>query len=527
MKHYLEHYRDVTVRLWGSTALEDFGGGSYTYRDVAAEVMRMHGVFQSLGLAPGDRIAICGRNCCSWAMAFLATATYRAVAVPLLYDFTPESIGNLLCHSGSKVLFTDTRTFESLCTDVLNDLTAVFSLEDGNCIWSRGTSPAMLMKDEGFDREDFHFELGGMDDLAVIDYTSGTTGEPKGVMLSNRSLSSNVAYALVNVPVRYGDRSVSMLPLAHMFALSFELLYCFCGGSRICFLGRIPSPTVLGKLLKEVEPYIFVTVPLVLEKMVRSRVMPALEKPLARFVTRIPLLKQAVYRKIRRGFMAALGGKVRNVIIGGAALNPDVEAILRAARIPYTVGYGMTECGPLISFAGRRDFKPGSCGRELGDACRIKVDSTDPSCIPGEVLVKGDNVMLGYYNNPSATDAVFTPDGWLRTGDLGILGKDGSLYLKGRLKCMILTSSGQNVFPEEIEALVNAFPGVEESLVVSRKGRLVALVYASPAVDLSEELCLESVNRRLPSYSRLAGIEMMREPFVHTPKNSIKRILYQ
>ena len=527
MKHYLEHYRDVTVRLWGSTALEDFGGGSYTYRDVAAEIMRMHGDFQSLGLAPGDRIAICGRNSCRWAMAFLATVTYRAVSVPLLYDFTPESIERLLRHSGTGVLFTDNHTFANLHVEGLPELAAVFSLDDGSCLWARDCSQIKYGEMLDFDREDFRFELGTMDELAVIDYTSGTTGEPKGVMLCNRSLSSNVSYALTNVPVRYGDRSISMLPLAHMFSLSFELLYCLCGGSRICFLGRIPSPTVLGKLLKEVEPYIFVTVPLVLEKMVRSRVKPSLDKPVVKFLTKIPLLRRIVYRKIRSGFMAAFGGRVRNVIIGGAALSPDVEHILHSAGIPYVTGYGMTECGPLISFAVRSNFKPGSCGRELGDACRIKVDSPDPSRIPGEVLVKGDNVMMGYYNNPSANDAVFTPDGWLRTGDLGILGKDGSLYLKGRLKCMILTSSGQNVFPEEIEALVNAFPGVEESLVVSRKGRLVALVYASPAVDLSEELCLESVNRRLPSYSRLAGIEMMREPFVHTPKNSIKRVLYQ
>lgn len=539
MKHYLDYFEEQTKSRWAQPAISDWQGATFTYCAIAEEIEKLHILFGMIGVGRGDKAALCARNSARWAIAFLATETARAVAVPILYDFTPEAVARLVGHSESSILFTDRKMFTSINLSESPALKAVINLEDFSLLW---TSERVTMKDVERAYEErypfkmrpdhVHYKTGELDDLAVINYTSGTTGEPKGVMLTARSLSANVNYGLQYVPVYPGDRSLSMLPLAHMFGLAFEFLYAFCGGSHVFFLGKAPGPSTLVAAFSEVKPYILVTVPLVMEKMVKGKIMPVLEKPIIRFLTKIPVIKGRIYSTIRGKFMTTLGGKIREIPMGGAALNPAVEEVLHKLNIPFTVGYGMTECGPLVSYSTWKEFKPGTCGHELGEYSRIRIDSPDPENVPGEVQVKGDNVMIGYYKNPKATAEAFTDDGWLRTGDLGVMSKDGSISLKGRSKCMILSANGQNIYPEEIEAVLNSLPEVDESLVVLREGGLVALVApvsgaAVPAEGqaFAARLCARA-NAMLPRYSRLSSIVIMTEPFVHTPKHSIKRSLY-
>lgn len=537
MKHYLESFRDVLLRKWELPALTDYKGKEYTYCDVASEIEKLHMAYAAIGLRPGDKVALCGRNCSRWAVAFLANGLYRAVSVPILYDFTPEAVTRLVDHSESSVLFTDSRTWSRMSVPESGHLRAVVSLDDCSCLWSSDEAVRQAFDSAqaafdakhpfGLKRTDVDYSFSSPNELAVINYTSGTTGDPKGVMLPVRSLSANVAYGLANVPVKDDDRSLSMLPMAHMFGLSFEFLYAFCGGSHVYFLGRTPSPSTLLAAFAEVRPYILVTVPLVMEKLVRSKVLPVLQKRSVKILTSVPGVRSIVYKMIRGRLMEAFGGNIREIPMGGAALNPAVEDALRKLKVPYTVGYGMTECGPLVSYAAHGKYRKGSCGAQLGGFSQIRIDSDDPRRVIGEVQVKGDNVMLGYYKNETATRAAFTDDGWLRTGDLGLLGRDGSIYLKGRSKCMILSSNGQNIYPEEIEAVLNSQPEVEESLVISSGGRLVALLSLVQEGDRSiADVLRERVNKALPSYSRIASCRIMTEPFVHTPKHSIKRALY-
>lgn len=537
MKHYLETFRDVLLRKWELPALTDYKGKEYTYCDVASEIEKLHMAYAAIGLRPGDKVALCGRNCSRWAVAFLANGLYRAVSVPILYDFTPEAVTRLVDHSESSVLFTDSRTWSRMSVPESGHLRAVVSLDDCSCLWSSDEAVRQAFDSAqaafdakhpfGLKRTDVDYSFSSPNELAVINYTSGTTGDPKGVMLPVRSLSANVAYGLANVPVKDDDRSLSMLPMAHMFGLSFEFLYAFCGGSHVYFLGRTPSPSTLLAAFAEVRPYILVTVPLVMEKLVRSKVLPVLQKRSVKILTSVPGVRSIVYKMIRGRLMEAFGGNIREIPMGGAALNPAVEDALRKLKVPYTVGYGMTECGPLVSYAAHEKYRKGSCGAQLGGFSQIRIDSDDPRRVIGEVQVKGDNVMLGYYKNEAATRAAFTDDGWLRTGDLGLLGRDGSIYLKGRSKCMILSSNGQNIYPEEIEAVLNSQPEVEESLVISSGGRLVALLSLVQEGDRSiADVLRERVNKALPSYSRIASCRIMTEPFVHTPKHSIKRALY-
>jgi len=540
MKHYLDYFEELTVTQWGHPALSDWHGKDYTYSAVAENIEKLHILFEMLGVERGDKVALCGRNSARWAIAFLAAATARAIAVPILYDFTPEAITKLLAHSGSRLLFCDTSLREKMDLSKCPELKAIVSLNTGEILWCRDGELSSMetveknfrrLHSEGMKPEDVRYPERSLDDLAVINYTSGTTGEPKGVMLSARSLSVNVSYGLEHVPVHIGDNSLSMLPMAHMYGLAFEFLYAFSGGSHVHFLGKAPGPSTLVAAFAEVKPYILVTVPLVMEKMVRSKIMPVLSKPAMRFLTSVPGIRKIIYRKIHDRFMKTLGGNVREIPLGGAALNPSVEEILRKLDIPFTVGYGMTECGPLVSYSSWKEFKGGTCGRELGEYSRLRIDSPAPETIPGEVQVKGENVMVGYFRNPKATAEAFTEDGWLRTGDLGIIDKEGNVSLKGRSKCMILSANGQNIYPEEIEALLNSLPEVDESLVVSRGGSLVALVAPSGEAAVGGPAALAdklraSVNGALPKYSRLSSIEIMTEPFVHTPKHSIKRSLY-
>lgn len=537
MKHFIEFFEEVTLRKWRRPALSDYKGMDYSYSDVACEIEKLHLAFENAGIAKGERIAICGRNSAHWAMAFLAASTYEAVAVPLLYDFTPESVLRLTAHSESVILFTDSNVLNKIDPASAPGLMMVISLDDFSCLWARDPEYGVAVESasaefqglhpEGLDPSGFHYNHGSLDDLAVINYTSGTTGDPKGVMLTARSISANVLYGITNVYVNDEDSSLSMLPMAHMFGLTFEFLYTFCGGSHVYFLGKAPSPSTLLAAFAEVRPYILVTVPLVMEKIVNSKVMPVFNKPAIKILSAIPGIGNIIYAKARRKLMGAFGGKVRIIPMGGAALNPAVEKMLRKMKVPYTVGYGMTECGPLVAYQDWKAFKRSSCGKQLDGFNHVRVDSPDPARIAGEIQVQGDNVMVGYYKNESATEAAFTEDGWLRTGDLGIIRKDGSIYLKGRSKCMILSANGQNIYPEEIESIINSQPEIDESLVVSRGGRLVALVtLIQGAGETLAPAFREKINRMLPSYSQIAGFEVQTVPFVHTPKHSIKRSLY-
>ena len=380
-----------------------------------------------------------------------------------------------------------------------------------------------------------NYQIGDMDDLAIINYTSGTTSSPKGVMLSSRNISSNMEFAHRNIPIQPGDQIMSMLPLAHMYGMAFEFLYPLSGGCHVYFLGKTPTPTILMQALADIKPYLLITVPLVLEKIFKGKVMPTLNKPLMRVLTSIPGVKNIIYGKVYKQLMGVFGGKIRSIVVGGAAISRPVENVMKAVKLPYTVGYGMTECAPLIGYSPWDTFRLGSCGRAV-DNVEVRIDSEDPTKIVGEIQVKGENVMQGYFKNPEATAAAFTEDGYLRTGDLGIIDKQGNIFIKGRSKCMILSPNGQNIYPEEIESKLNSMPHVAESLVVDRGHVLVAIVALSPEDQKSgnmEELKQimeqnrEELNKAMPAYSKISKIEIIEEGFEHTPKQSIKRFLYK
>ena len=543
MEHYLTRVENRLRRNWDKPALSDYRGASFTSAQVAEQFARLHLLFEQCGIRRGDKIALSGMNSARWAMAFLGAATYRAVVVPILADFTNENIQTLTDHSESKILFVDPKKWAEMSPANMPQIVAVFSLEDFTLLYAANDEVQKTYDtlDEhfskcypkGVQRDNLQLASDQLDELAVINYTSGTTGAPKGIMLTCRNISSNITFGLENIPVPQDATMISMLPMAHMYGLAFEFLYPFCGGAHVTFLGKTPSPTVLMAAFAEVKPYILITVPLVIEKVIKGKVMPVLAKPTMRVLTKIPVLKNVIYGKIREQIMKAFGGNVCMIVMGGAALNPTVEKVLRAAKIPYTVGYGMTECAPLVAYQHWTTFKPGSCGRIVTNN-EMRVDSKDPQRVVGELQVRGANVMIGYYKNEEATTAAFTEDGWLRTGDLGVVDAAGNIFIRGRSKCMILSSNGQNIYPEEIEAKLNTMPYVAESLIVEREKRLVALVFpheeqlkgATEPVETLLEETRKLANAELPMYSQIAKIEIVKDGFVHTPKHSIKRCLY-
>lgn len=543
IKHYLTRFEEVTLAKWERQAMSDFRGRDYTYVEVASQIMRLHLSFDSLGIAKGAHIALCGKNSAHWGMAFLAVVTYGAVAVPILYDFTPEAVMGLALHSECDLIFTDARTAAKLPLEKAGRLKAIVSIDDYSCLWAPDSEAMTAVNGAevlfntaypaGIRKSDVHFAKDDLDSLEVINYTSGTTGDPKGIMLTGRNLSTNVQYALEAIKVTHDDDSISMLPLGHMYGMTFEFLYTFCGGSHVHFISKAPSPTVLMAAFSEIRPYILITVPLVIEKIIKGKVIPVLEKPAVRFLTAIPGIRKVFYRMVGRKVLNALGGRVREIPIGGAPLNRRVEEIMRKIGLPYAVGYGMTECAPLVAYSPFDKAVLGSCGQPISKYEDLRIDSPDPANVAGEVQVRGTNVMLGYYKNPEANAAAFTPDGWLKTGDLGVIDANGNVFLKGRSKYMILTANGQNIYPEEIEHLVNAMPCVSESVVIGRGHALVALV--SPDADQVGALApgetldivmarnLEHINAQLPSYSRISKIEIVEGGFEHTPKQSVKR----
>ena len=542
MRHYLEILRESMLAKWEKQALSDYKGKDFTFADIATQIVRLHEVFEAVGVKPGDKIALSAKNSAHWAIAFFASVTYRAVAVPLLHEFLPEQTANLVDHSESVVLFTESKNWEAMPKEAMPQLKAAIDLENFKALYAKDidleaviakayeNTPATIAFEKR--QEALSFKTGDMEDLTIINYTSGTTSSPKGVMLTARNISSNVEFALSHIPVQDGDNIISMLPLAHMYGMAFEFIYPICGGGHTYFLGKTPTPTVLMQALADVKPYLLITVPLVMEKIFKGKVMPTLQKPAMRVLTAIPGVKNIIYGKVREKLLTTFGGNLRSIVLGGAALNPAVEKVMKAVKLPYTVGYGMTECAPLIGYSPWDSFRKGSCGRIVTDM-EVRIDSKNPQQVVGEIQVKGANVMKGYYKNPEATAATFTEDGYLKTGDLGIVDKGGNIFIKGRSKCMILTANGQNVYPEEVECVLNAMPYVAESLVVDRKGKLVALV-ATTEDKLSKEELAEAMeqnrvalNAQMPAYSKVAQIEILEEGFQHTPKHSIKRFLYE
>ena len=541
-------FEESFKKNWDRPAISNYQGVTLHYRDVARRIEKMHIMFEECGLQKGDKVAICSRNQANWAVAFLSALTYGAVPVPLLHEFKPGNIHHLVNHSEAKILFVDDVVWEGLSESEMPLLHAVIQVNTFKLLYSadeRITSAREHLNElfgrkypEAFVPEAISYYEDSADELAIINYTSGTSGFSKGVMIPYRAIWSNIVFARGVLPLLDNTKSiVSMLPCAHMYGLMFEVLYELSVGAHVHFLSRVPSPKIIMQALAEVKPYIVIAVPLVIEKIYKSKVKPVLEKEGIRFLMKLPVLNQVVMNKIRTELVNAFGGQFEEVIIGGAAFNKEVEAFFKQIGFPFTVGYGMTECAPIITYDDWKEEKLYSCGK-VAPNLEIKIESADPQNVPGEVLVKGANVFLGYYKNEEATSAVFTKDGWFRTGDMGVIDADGSLFLKGRSKCMILGPSGQNIYPEEIETVLNSQPYVVESLVIEDNGGLTALIY--PDFRLGEtdgmdqrgmvkhfETALSDINKELPNYAKLKKIEVMSEDFERTPKKSIKRYLYQ
>ncbi|MDD3201444.1 MAG: AMP-binding protein [Bacteroidales bacterium] len=546
--HFLTYIQKSIKDYWSCEALSNLNGESFTFGKMAEEIERLHVLFDYLDLKKGDKIAICAKNSARWGIAFLSSTSYRITTVPLLNDFTPDSIMHLTDHSDSKILFTDKDIWEKLDPEKMPKIVAVFNISDFTLIYSKNLSNEFnnaylnwdkLFKDKypDFSAEDVNYPVDNFEDLALINYTSGTTSAPKGVMLTYRSISSNIQFGLKGIPNQQGWKIVSMLPLAHMYGLAFEFLYQLAGGCHVYFLGKVPSPRVLLNAFAMVKPYMIVTVPLVVEKLFKSSVFPIIEKPSMKFLMKIPIFSKIIKKRILVKLLDAFGGELQHLIIGGAAINREVEDCMKDIHFPYTVGYGMTECGPILGYEDWHKFKKQSCGKAV-DRMELKIDSEDPEHIVGEILARGANVMDGYYKNPEATKAAFTKDGWMRTGDLGLIDEKGNIFIKGRSKNMILSANGQNIYPEEIEDSLNNQPYVVESVVVERDKKIVALVYpdfdrvSQESMDENDLAGLMEQNRiklnlMLPLYSRIAKIELIKNEFEKTPKRSIKRFLYK
>ena len=529
-------------------ALSDFGGQTLTFRQLGRKIAEIHILYKAIGLRQGDKVALCAKNSASWAVTFLATMTYGAVPDIDTYTGLPDQIVHLTVHSEARLLFTEKSIADNIDTERLAGVEAVMLLDSYTPVFSRVPELEPLVRKlpeafariypEGFTPEDIRYADPAMNSLALINYTSGSSGNPKGVMLSYRNIWSNVSFGLANIDFLHpGDNMLSMLPLAHMYGLVFELLFPLCRGCHITFLGRVPSPKVLLQAFAATRPKLVITVPLVIEKIVKSRILPRLSTPAMRLLLAIPGIRGMIYSKVRDQLIQALGGNLRQLILGGAALSDEVEALLRKIRFPFTIGYGMTECAPLITYEWWETQRPHSCGR-LCHGMEARILSDDYHNTPGVLFVKGDNVMMGYYKNPESTEEALCPDGWLRTGDVCTMDNDGYLYIRGRDKNMILSSSGQNIYPEEIEAKLNNLPLVAESVVVERDGRIVALVH--PAYDLGRQegltdtqteqrvtALLPQLNKLLPAYSRVSTLELHRDEFEKTPKHSIRRFIYK
>ena len=533
---------------WDRPAISNYQGVTLHYRDLARRIAKLHIMFEECGLEKGDKVAICSRNQANWVVSFLAALTYGAVPVPLMHEFKPSNINHLVNHSEAKILFVDEVIWEGLSEIDMSDLQAVIQVNTFKLLYAANEkiSESREHLNELFGKhypmeftpDSLNYYEDSADELAIINYTSGTSGFSKGVMIPYRAICSNMEFAVKVLPILNNtSRIVSMLPCAHMYGLMFEVLYELTRGCHVFFLSRLPSPKIIMQALSEVKPTLVIAVPLIIEKIYKSKVKPVIETSGIKFALKLPILEQVIMNKIKTELINAFGGEFYEVIIGGAAFNKEVEAFFKKMDFPFTVGYGMTECAPIITYDDYKTAKLYSCGKIVPNM-EMKIDSPDPVNIPGELLVKGANVFLGYYKNEDATREVLDADGWLHTGDMGVIDADGYLFLRGRSKCMILGPSGQNIYPEEVEAVLDTRPYVLESLVIEDNGGLTALIYpdfdtaAKEGMDQATfikyiEDTLPEVNKELPNYAKLKKIEVMSEAFERTPKKSIKRYLYQ
>ena len=523
-------------------------GATLQYKDLARKIEKLHILLEESGVQPGDKVAICGRNSSHWGVAFLATLTYGAIAVPILHEFKADTIHNIVNHSDARLLFVGDMAWESLNEAEMPALEGIILMTDFTLLVCRSKQLEYAREHlnemfgrkfpRNFRREHVSYRRDDPEELAIINYTSGTTSFSKGVMLPYRSLWSNTQFAFEVLPLQPGNRVVSMLPMAHMYGLAFEFLYEICCGCHVYFLTRMPSPKIIAQAFTDVKPHIVIAVPLIIEKIIKKNVLPKMETFKMKMLMKLPIINDKINEAVRELLVKGFGGQFYEIIVGGAAFNSEIETFLKGLDFPYTVGYGMTECGPIISYEDWKNFRPGSCGK-AAPRMEIRIDSPDPQYTVGEILVRGDNVMLGYYKNPESTAQAIDKDGWLHTGDLGIMDADGNLFIKGRSKNMLLGPSGQNIYPEEIEEQLNNLPYVAECIVIQQKdNKLAALIYpdfeAAYAQGMSDkdienqmEENRTTLNAALPSYSQISVIRIYPEEFEKTPKKSIKRFLYQ
>lgn len=545
-ERFIQIYQDSFRKNWDLPALTDYSTqNTLLYKELAEEIAKIHILLQKCGIKKGDKIALVGKNTPQWCIVYMATITYGAVLVPILQDFNPQDICHIVNHSDSVLLFINDSIWAHIDPTALSQIRAAISIDKSNCLFQRDGEKidqflAGLDDDfiatypQGFTPEDIVYADNSNEELAIINYTSGTTGFSKGVMLSGNNLAGNVMFGVRSHLHYRGSRCLSFLPLAHAYGCAFDFLVPLAVGSHITLLGKIPSPKILIKALAEVKPHLIICVPLVLEKIYRKRLHPLINKPLMRIALRIPIVNTLIFNKINKGLIQALGGSFEEVIVGGAPLNAEVESFLRKIKFPFTVGYGMTECAPLISYTPHREFIAFSSGRTLHGYVETK---TIPEGSTGEICVRGEHVMIGYYKNEKATRDVIDSEGWLHTGDVGSISHDGTIFIKGRSKTMLLGANGQNIYPEIIEAKINNMPYVAESLVVERNNKLVALIvpdYEALSTNELEESQLDKimeenriqVNTMVAPYEKITAIKIHREEFEKTPKRSIKRYLY-
>lgn len=538
------------IKNWELDALTDYKGATLQYRDVARKIEKLHIIFQNSGIGKGDKIAICGRNSSNWAVVFLATLTYGAVAVPILHEFMPDQVHNIVNHSEAKLLFVGDMVAPTIKEEEMPHLEGILFIPDFSVLVSRSEKLTYARehlneifghKYPKYFRQEHvnYYKEESPEELLLINYTSGTTGFSKGVMIPARALWSNYDFAtgVLGDKVSRGDNIISILPMAHMYGMMFEFLFEFLIGCHIYFLTRIPSPAIIAQAFAEVKPAVIIAVPLVIEKIIRKKVFPKIQNNLMKLLLNMPVVSKKVNQKICEEVKNAFGGRFYEIIVGGAAFNQEIEHFLHKINFPYTVGYGTTECAPIIAYSDYNDFVPGSCGKAVVHM-QVEIESSDPQNIPGEIIVKGLNVMLGYYKNEEATNQVLDSNGWYHTGDLGIMDKDGNIFIKGRSKNMLLGSNGQNIYPEEIEDKLNSLALVGESIVLQREEKLVALVH--PDMEEAESMGfsmddiqkvmaqnLQTLNEMMPGYSKVSEIILHEEEFEKTPKKSIKRYLYK
>ena len=538
---------DTIIKNWDADALTDYQGATLQFHDVARKIEKLHIVFENCGIEKGDKIAICGRNSAHWAVTFLAILTYGAVAVPILHEFNAEQIHNIVNHSGAKALFVGDFVAKEIDPKQMPDLEGIVNLPDFSLMLSRSEKLTYAREHlnmmfgskypKAFRQEHIHYHEDTPEELAVINYTSGTTGFSKGVMLPYRALTGNLAFCLRHLgdKVKSGDAMLSILPMAHMYGMTVEFIFGFCNGCHLYFLNRLPSPTLIAKAFTDIRPALVVAVPLIVEKIIRKKVFPIIQTNKMKLLMAMPIVSTKVKERICQQVYEAFGGQAYEIIVGGAALSKEVEEFLLGIGFPLAVGYGATECAPLISYRDWKEFVATSCGCPV-DGMEVRILSDDPMNVPGEIITRGQNVMLGYYKNEEATREAIDDEGWYHTGDLGTMDADNNIFIRGRIKNMLLGASGQNVYPEEIEDKLNSMPMVSESLVVQDDDKLVALVYPDQDETVNfgqEELEAvmdqnrENLNAQLPAYSRISRIVLRDEEFQKTPKKSIKRYLYQ